>query len=191
MWNESKDSIVDANLFLNVQYGIAFGLNPNKTNDHIGGIVRNNIIYRSSSQGGDVGITINNSAGTKVLNNTVILSGTYPNAIEYRFPSTTGVDIRYNLTDAAVQVRDGATGTVSNNVINSQPSWFVNASASDLHLTAMATAAIDKAQLHPDVKTDYDDEPRPQGLAPDVGADEFGQTASKVPAPPTNLRVSQ
>ena len=188
MWNGSSDSVVEGNLLLNVQYGIALGLDPNKTNDHLRGIVRNNFFYRSSSQGGDVGITINNSAGTKVLNNTIILSGTYPNAIEYRFPATTGVEIRYNLTDAAVQARDGATGTVSNNVTSAQPAWFGNLSVGDLHLTSAATPAIDHALVHPDVTTDYDNERRPIGPAPDIGADEFGAVTG-VPTAPTNLRV--
>lgn len=89
--------------------------------------MRNNFFHRSSVQSGDVGITINNSAGTKVLNNTVVLSGTYPNAIEYRFPATTGVEIRFNLADTAVQQRDGASGVASGNVTTAQPGWFVDA----------------------------------------------------------------
>lgn len=187
MWNGSRDSVVENNLFLNVQYGIALGLNGSKADDHLGGVVRNNFFYRNSSQSGDVGITINNSANTKVLHNTVILSGTYPNAIEYRFPAATGVEIRYNLTDSVVQQRDGATGTVANNVTNAQPSWFVNAAGGDLHLAATATAAIDKAAAHPSVPTDYDLEARPQGIAPDIGADEFSLIGSP-PAAPTNIQ---
>ena len=89
--------------------------------------MRNNFFHRSSVQSGDVGITINNSAGTKVLNNTVVLSGTYPNAIEYRFPATTGVEIRFNLADTAVQQRDGASEVASGNVTTAQPGWFVDA----------------------------------------------------------------
>ena len=54
-----------------------------RSDDQVAGIVRNNFFHRGSAQSGDVGITINNSAATKVLNNTVVLSGTYPNAIEY------------------------------------------------------------------------------------------------------------
>ena len=189
MWNGSRDSIVENNLFLNVQYGIALGLNGSKADDHLGGIVRNNFFHRNSSQSGDVGITINNSASTKVLHNTVILSGTYPNAIEYRFSATTGVEIRYNLTDGAVQQRDGAMGTVANNVTSAQSSWFVNAATGDLHLAAIATAAIDKAAAHPSVATDYDAETRPQGPAPDIGADEFS-LASQAPEAPTNVRVT-
>lgn len=188
MWNGSRDSIIENNLFLNVQYGIALGLNGSKADDHVGGIVRNNFFHRNGSQSGDVGITINNSANTKVLHNTVIVSGTYSNGIEYRFPATTGVEIRYNLMDAGVQQRDGATGTVSNNVTHAQPSWFVNAAAGDLHLVAIATAAIDKAAAHPSVPTDYDAETRPQGTVPDIGADEFS-LGSQPPEAPTNVRV--
>jgi hypothetical protein len=188
MWNGSRNSIVENNLFLNVQYGIALGLNGNRTDDHSGGIVRDNFFYRSSSQSGDVGITINNSASTKVLNNTVILSSTYPNAVEYRFPATIGVEIRYNLTDGLIKQRDGASGTVANNVTGAQPNWFVNVTTGDLHLVASATAAIDKAQSHPDVLVDYDLEIRPVGSAPDIGADEFVSTLTP-PTGPTNLQV--
>jgi hypothetical protein len=174
MWNRSADTLVEANLFLNVQYGIALGLDPGRPDDHAGGLVRNNVFHRSSAQSGDVGIVVNNSAGTRVLHNTVILSGTYPNAIEYRFPATTGVDIRHNLTDAAVRQRDGASATVAGNVTGAAPVWFVDADGGDLHLTAAAAAAIDQAAPLADVPLDYDGGPRPWGAAPDVGADELG-----------------
>jgi hypothetical protein len=187
MWNRSRNTVVEGNLLLNCQYGIALGLDAGRQDDHTGGIVRNNFVHRSSAQSGDVGIAINNSAGTKVLHNTVILSGTFPNAIEYRFPGTSGVEIRYNLTDGALQLRDGASGMVSGNVINAQPAWFVNAAGADLHLVSAAIAAIDRAQPHPDVSMDYDGESRSAGTAPDIGADELGQTG--LPSAPTNLRV--
>lgn len=190
MWNGSRDSMVENNLFLNVQYGIALGLNGNKSDDHIGGIVRNNFFHRSSSQNGDVGITINNSVNTKVLHNTVILNGTYPNAIEYRFAATTGVEIRYNLADGIVKQRDGATGSVANNVTNAQPSWFTNAATGDLHLVATSAAAIDKAATHANVPKDYDAETRPQGAAPDIGADEFSSSGLQPPLAPINLKVT-
>jgi Right handed beta helix region len=188
MWNRSRNTVVDGNLFLNVQYGIALGLDAARSDDHAGGIVRNNVFHRSSAQSGDVGIVINNSAGTKVLHNTVILSGTYSNAIEYRFPATTGVEIHFNLADAAIQARDGASGVVSGNVTNATPAWFVNSDAGDLHLTTVAVGALDRAVPHPDVALDYDQEPRPLGSAPDVGADELG-TPGGLPAPPTGLVV--
>jgi hypothetical protein len=173
MWMGSKNSVVEDNVLINVQYGIALGLDPGRPDDHSGGIVRNNFFHRSRDQSGDVGITINNSASTKVLHNTVILSGTYPNAIEYRFPATTGVEIRYNLTDAAVRARDGATGAVSDNVTGAEPSWFADAAAGDLHLVKTAGEAIDRAMPHAEVSADLDGDRRPSGAAPDMGADEL------------------
>jgi hypothetical protein len=190
VWKGAVNTLSENNLFLNCQRGIVYGLDGTRADDNIGGIIRNNMFSRTPSQSGDVGIIINNSANTKVLHNTVILSGTYPNAIEYRFAATTGIEIRYNLTDGAVQQRDGATGTVANNVTNAQPGWFVSAATGDLHLVATATAAIDKATTSPDVQKDYDGETRPQGPAPDMGADEFSVTGLQPPSSPTNLQVS-
>jgi hypothetical protein len=101
------------------------------------------------------------------------MNGAYPNAIEYRFSGTTGVQIRNNLTDAPIVSRDGASATVNGNVTNAQNSWFVNAAIGDLHLVAAATAAINTATPI-GVGSDYDGQLRPSGSAPDVGADEFG-----------------
>jgi hypothetical protein len=189
MWNRSRDTIVEGNLFLNTQRGIALGLDGTRVDDHTGGIVRNNIFHRSSSQSGDIGISVNNSAGTKVLHNTVLLSGTYPSAIEYRFSGTTGALIQYNLADAGVQQRDGASGTVVGNVSNAQANWFVNALLGDLHLAATAVEAIDRATALADVTQDYDGDARPIGLAPDIGADEFVVSSAIPPSVPTNLSV--
>jgi hypothetical protein len=110
-----------------------------------------------------------------VLHNTVILSGTYPNAIEYRFPRTTGVEIRFNLTDARIASREGASGLVANNITNAFPSLFVDAAKNDLHLRNTARAVIDQATVHSDVSDDFDGEPRPTGARNprDVGADEI------------------
>jgi len=177
-WNHSSNTITEGNTFLNCARGIAYGLQDVSGSDHSGGIIRNNFFYRSSSQPGDVAIQIADSPNTQVLNNTVLMSGTYPSAIEYRFAGTTGVVVRNNLLDGAVQARDGATGTSQNNVTNATAAMFVNAAAGDLHLLSSATAAIDKAVTIANVTDDWDGTPRPAGAAPDAGADEFGTTST-------------
>src|SRR5262249_30724284 len=133
---------------------------------------------------GDVGINVLNSPGTEVANNTIILNGDYPNAIEYRFANTTGVKILYNLTDAAITSRDGATATVTGNITNAQASWFVNPSIGDLHLTPAATAAIGHAQTLPEVSLDYDGQTR-TGSTTDVGADLYQSGSPGDTQPPT------
>jgi hypothetical protein len=176
-------------LILNCQQGIALGYTTDLTPDHTGGIIRNNIVHRASSQSGDFGLNVGNSSNTKVLHNTVMLSGTYPNAIEYRFAGTTGARIQYNLLDGAIAARDGASGTVVNNLLSAPAGWFVNPTIGDLRLTALATLAIDQAAPSTDVLLDYDGSPRPIGPASDIGASELGGGLATIPASPSNLRV--
>jgi hypothetical protein len=129
------------------------------------------------------------SPGTKVLNNSIVIAGgSYPNAIEYRFPDATGVLIANNLTNKAIAAREGATATVTNNITSATADMFADAAAGDLHLVAAATAAIDHGVAQPDVVDDWDGSPR-DGV-PDIGADEFAPAAiHRPPAPPKNLRI--
>jgi hypothetical protein len=177
MWNGSRDTLVEGNTFINCQRDIAFGLidrTAERKFDHTGGIIRNNFIYHGSTlSGGDVGIGIFDSPNSQVLHNTILVSGTYPNAIEYRFPRATGIVIKNNLTDAEIRVREGAVAAVSNNYTAASASFFVAPAAGDLHLTSSATAAIDKGAPGDGVATDWDGDPRPAGSAPDLGADEL------------------
>jgi hypothetical protein len=183
IWNSSRDTITESNTFINCHRGIYYGVLDRTPNDHTGGIIRNNMFVRLPGQWGDVGITVVDSPGTKILNNTIILSGTYKAAIEYRYPNTAGVVIMNNLMDAAIWQRDGATAQVSHNVTNAAPGNFVNLSAGDLHLLPTATAAIDRGVSTPDVVTDWDGQSRNAGAAPDLGADEYH--APPPTAPPT------
>jgi hypothetical protein len=63
--------------------------------DHTGGTVRNNFIYRNVP--GDTAIYVADSPNTQVLHNSIFISGTYPNPIEYRFAHTTGTLIANNV----------------------------------------------------------------------------------------------
>jgi len=175
IWNGSNNCTTINNTFINCQREIAYGLSDPSTitDDNSGGLIANNFIYRSGSQHGDVSIGVWNSPNTEVADNTIILNGDYVNAIEYRFTTTIGVKILYNLTDAAITARDGATGTVTGNVTTAKSSWFVNEAIGDLHLTTSATPAIGHGGVLPEVPTDYDGQPRPTSSAPDVGADQL------------------
>jgi hypothetical protein len=188
MWYGSSNSVADGNTFIDCQREIAFGLIERVTpHDHLGGIIRNNFIYRRATIAGDAAINVFDSPNTQVLHNTVVISGTYPNAAEYRFVGTTGVVIANNLADAAIAARDGAVAMLSGNFTSASAALFVNAAAGDLHLKATASVAIDKAPLHPNCTKDWDGSTRPNGTAADIGADELGSA----PGPPANLRIAQ
>jgi hypothetical protein len=183
MWNGSKGSIVEGNTFINVARGISLGLIDNASgNDHQEGVIRNNFFYRDTGLASsvDVPIYVADSPGTQIYHNTVIAQGTYPNAIEYRFASSSGIDIRNNLTDGAIVARDGATATQSGNVTNAALSLFVNPTAGDLHLVSGASV-IDQGAALADVTTDIDGQTR--DAAPDIGADEFGSATPSDPPP--------
>jgi hypothetical protein len=192
MWNNSSNTIVERNTFIDCQREISLGLiDKSGGTDHSGGVAQNNFIYRSSGVDGDAAILVADSPNTKVLNNTILLSGDYPSPIEYRFSSTSGTVIANNILDGQIQARDGASGTVTSNYLSSSSALFVNAAAGDLHLKSTATAAIDKASATWAPTSDWDSEGRPKGAGPDLGADEYGGTTTTTPppAPPTNLRI--
>ncbi len=189
-WFSASGTIVEGNTFINCQREISFGLIDRTPNDHTGGIIRNNFIYRDASvEGGDVAIGVMDSPGTKVLHNTIFINGgSYPNAIEYRFPDTTGVLIENNLTNKLIAARDGATGTVTNNYTTATIDMFTAPTSGDLHLLPTATAVIDHAIPLPDVPLDWDGTPRAMGGVPDIGADEYTGTTTR-PSPPKNIRI--
>ncbi len=180
MWRNSLDTVVEGNLFIECDRGIALGLSAPDSNsrdgegtyDHQGGVIRNNIFFREGS--GDIGITVNYAKDVKIYHNTVILNGTFPwGAIEYRFLATTA-DIRYNLSDAPIWERDNASANLVGNLVNAQAGWFADMANGNLHLSAGAVAAIDQALPLPEVALDFDGELRSTGGNPDVGADEIG-----------------
>ena len=173
MWHGSRDTVAEGNTFINCQREIGFGAEQRRTPDHIGGIIRNNFIYRESALSGDVAIQVADSPNTAVVHNTILANGTASSPIEYRFATTTGVDIRNNLLDGPIMGRDGASGSVESNYTRATPDMFANAAAGDLHLVASAGVVIDGVQPLPNAETDWDGQSRPHGRASDYGADEI------------------
>jgi hypothetical protein len=195
MWSGSRDTLVYGNLIVNCERGIILGLGPQAgfEHSHSGGAVFNNVIYRAVGKtvNPDAGISIWDSPGTRVFNNTVIQNGTYKDAIEYRFPGTTAVQVYNNLTDGAIRSRDGAIASLGNNYTLATASLFVNAAAADLHLLPSATAAKDRGRAMTGTTVDFDWNVRPSGTAWDIGADEFvAQTAGPRLFLPTNGQQS-
>ncbi len=172
LWQGSTDTLVERNTITDSSRGISLGLIS--ATDHFNGIVRNNFIRMdpAASYAVDVPIYVT-SPNAKVLGNSALTSGRYPNAIEVRYAGATGVTVANNLLDAAIQPRDGASPTLVNNLGNAPSTWFVDPASGDLHLTSAATPAIDHATALADAADDFDGELRTTGSnQSDIGADE-------------------
>ncbi len=182
LWRNTIDSVVERNWFIDCDRGIALGLSDPDPRyardgearyDHQGGVVRNNMVWRTAgSPTGDVGITANFARDFRILHNTVVLNGTFPwGAIEYRFGASNG-EIRANLTDAPIWQRDGAQATLSDNLDGAQAGWFTAAATVDLHLSR-GSPPVDAVGGSDDTTDDIDGQARPAMAAPDAGADEW------------------
>ena len=173
-WNSSSSNTVERNLMVNCDRGVGFGLgsSPNE-----GGMIRNNMIYNDGSNlFDDVGIGLETSPNTKVYNNTILID--YPNAIEYRFPETTNVDIVNNAANRSITSRNNGSGNASNNVTTAQPSWFVDPASGDLRLNEIIADVVDQGlDLGNELSDDIDQTARPPG-AYDIGAHEFSMTTA-------------
>jgi hypothetical protein len=189
MWVGSKRTETYGNTFVNceraINYGISVtGLRP----DHEGGTIYNNFVYRAvgGTPHPDAGISVWDSPDTTVFHNTVIQNGTYPNAVEARYTTTTGVVIENNLTDGGIVRRDGSPASVVSNYAGATGSLFVGPAAGDLHLVKTAAVAIGRATPEPSVPVDYDGQARDG--TPDLGADEY--VDATVPPPPAGDTVA-
>ena len=189
-WNGSANNTVEKNVIIDCDRGIGFGL---ETRPNSGGVIRNNMIYHSANSHpyADSAIALSESPNSKVYNNSVYQANSYPWAIEYRFGSTSGIEVSNNLVNKQIVARDGASGTVSNNVTNAASGWFVSPATGNLHLASAQSSVVDQGKTISGLTDDFDGETRPAGSAPDIGADEYGSAPAPVkPNPPTDVRVN-
>lgn len=136
------------------------------TPEHQGGTVRNNLIVNCPQ---DVGIYLNEAAGTGVYDNTLIAT----TGIDVRFVASTA-DIRNNLVSGQIRNRDGGTSTQSANLTGvttvQYQQWFADPLAADLTLLE-GSAFVDLAEPLAAVPDDYCGRLRP--AEPDRGAVEY------------------
>ncbi len=183
-WRESEGTLSEGNLIIDCDRGIGYGLGSSA---HTGGVIRNNILYHRGTNPGafaDVGIGLESAPNVRVYNNTIYYENSYPNAIEYRFAATSNVYIGNNLTNKDIRLRDGASGTLQNNIENTDISgWFTSINPADpagefLHIKdENVTQVIDQGTAAipgiPSPFYDFDGDLRPQGAGIDIGADEY------------------
>jgi hypothetical protein len=154
--------------------------------DHVGGMVRNNVIYNDGAHRLETGIELMNVTGTEVYHNTVISVSQPFNCMEYRWENTT-VTIKNNLCSHRIMPRNGAQGETEANITDASLSLFVDAGGLDFHLNSDAAAAIDNGVVLAEGKAGVDMDGELRGAQPDIGADE---RAAATVASPLRVRAS-
>ena len=192
MWDSSRDSVIERNIFINNARDIGLGLGSSVSADylrtypdnplaaaglatasvqHIGGIIRNNFLFSNSSYH-DTAIGIEQTWGASVYHNTVFATGGL--GLDVRFANSNPI-LQNNLLSPGINFRDSGKAKVNSGNVTATSGMFVNQNTGDLHLLSTATAAINKGvSLNGLVPTDIDGDTR--DTTPDVGADEISGT---------------
>jgi hypothetical protein len=185
MWNGAANTIVQKNLFINVDRAIAFGL-IDRVGDHRGGVIRNNMIvmqpnlYSNRRKGAsDAAILVWSSPDTWVLHNTILTRGNTHKSIELRFESS-GSIVRNNLVDAPITDRSYSTFEKVGNVEYHGPDIFRDLSSANLRLRNAVDGITGVVPILVGAGKDIDGDTRgcSRGFT-DVGAHEFGADNNK------------
>jgi hypothetical protein len=176
IWVRSRQVVVERNLIVNCDRGVAFG-NPGQSTANAAGerlayvsdsVIRNNFI----AGGSDCGIELWHAERIKVFNNTIwrpqqnwtrgIRIGT----------GTAQTEIFNNLVHGQIQF-DGGEAHLDHNRTGRLDAYFVDPASGNLTLTPAATGAIGQGVPLPDLTDDICR--RPRAGHPDLGAWESGK----------------
>lgn len=182
MWNGASGTIVENNIFVDVDRAIAFGL-VDRENDHSGGIIRNNMITLRPNlmsparvRESDAAILVWSSPDTYVLNNTILTQGNLNKSIELRFKSK-NVVVANNLVDSPISDRGGETYTHFGNRFVASSDMFVDPEVGNLRLKRPIVYGITNAsRVLYDALFDIDGVRRDINSLSDIGAHEVSQT---------------
>jgi len=175
IWVRSKKIVVERNVIVNCDRGVAFGNPGQATANEPGarlayvsnGTIRNNFI----AGGADCGIELWHVETIKVCHNSIwrpeqnwsrgIRVGT----------GTVRSEVVNNLVHGGIQI-EGGQADLNHNLAARLDRYFVDPASGNLALTVAATGAIDKGVALPEVPRDIKGARRKN--APDLGAWEYG-----------------
>jgi lysophospholipase L1-like esterase len=171
MWFDAQDCIIERNIIIDCDAGICLG-NPHRADGiktHcLRCIVRNNFVTRAT-EGGIVPVY---TRDCKILNNTVHEPDSRLGRLIRIVFDNDGLLVANNLLSGP-KIRKESDSKIRfvNNLEKDLSSALVNPEEGNLHITASAADAINKAEPLPDVTADIDHEARDN--KPDIGADEI------------------
>jgi len=175
----SRKVVVERNLIINCDRGIAFG-NPGKSTANASGdrlvyvddgIIRNNFI----TGGPDCAVELWYAENVRVYNNSIWRpEQNFRRGIRIG-AGTSHTEIVNNLVHGKI-IFDGGEAQLRRNLTGRLENYFADPTSGNLALTRSATGAVDKAVSLPDVTEDIRRQPRTE--CPDIGAWELGKDRS-------------
>ncbi len=174
VWHNSTDCVIERNMVVDCDTGICLG-NSSARGDrrHANGcLVRNNFVVRCSESN----VLADHTRDCRIIHNTVHDPLNRMGRLLRVVHANDGLIVANNIFSGPRIVTEYGEGKIElrNNLIRSVAEYFVDATRGDLHLTAAATDAIDRATPTRDVVDDIDQDPR--AVRPDLGADEWMPT---------------
>jgi hypothetical protein len=182
IWNHSSGTIIERNITIGCDKGIAAG-NPGVATNflnypeaeryhHKGGIIRNNLVFAPNDK---VGIEAFQAPGLKIYNNTVVSESGVNRAIQYGH-DVSGLEIVNNVVAGGITQVIEATGKVkqSNNITRASLDWFIDAAKGNLQLTEAGKKAVKKGANLKEVKNDFFGNARKSGKI-DQGAQQISK----------------
>ena len=179
IWVRSQGVVVERNVIVNCDRGIAFG-NPGQSTANNGGerlvyvangTIRNNFI----SGGADCGIELWHADGIKVFHNTVWRpERNWSRGIRVG-RGTANTEVANNLVHGEIRL-EGGEAKLRQNLAARLDGYFTDPASGNLSLTSAAVGAIHKGALLPEVADDIRRHTRTG--QPDLGAWEFDGAAN-------------
>lgn len=180
VWVRSRNVIVERNLIVNCDRGVAFGNPGGSTANRRGealtyvedGIIRNNFI----AGGSDCGIELWHADKIRVLHNSIWRpEQNWRRGIRVG-SGTRRTEIADNLVHGDIRI-EGGEAELHHNLAGGVDGYFTDAPRGDLTLTPAAKGALNKGVAHPAVAEDI--LRRARGDPPDLGAWEVDDMGDK------------
>jgi len=184
IWVRSQRVVVERNLIVNCDRGVAFG-NPGQSTANLAGerlvYVRDGIIRNNFIAGGpDCGIELWYADGVKVLNNTIWRpERNWSRGIRIGI-GTARTEIVNNLVHGEIRF-EGGEANLRSNLAGRLNDYFLDPASGDLTLMSAAIGAIDQGVPLPEITDDI--RGRPRGGSIDLGAWESNDAGHATPVP--------
>ncbi len=171
MWNDSQDCLIERNIIIDCDTGIALGnshRDPEFATHCTRFIIRNNFVTRAPENG----ILADYTKDCKIIHNTIHDPQNRLRRLIRLVHDNDGLMVSHNLLSGPpMRIETDSDVRFCGNITKDLTNSFVNARVGNLHLKCKILGVTDEFFRLPDATSDIDCEPRDDPA--DIGADEI------------------